>query len=226
MAVERRLTELVGPLGGKLHTGRSRNDQVATDVALYVRDRCAARRVALIAAADGAPGGARRAPRATGRCPATRISSAPSRSTSRTTCSRTCGCWTATRPGSPPPATPGRGAAAGLGRARRAQLGARPRGGRRRARLRLGGAQLDRRGLQPRLRARLPGGGVDLRDAPLAPGGGDRALVVERVRVLRAGRGLLLGLEHHAPEEEPRRRRAAARQGAAGRRPTSPPWPA
>jgi argininosuccinate lyase len=31
-AVERRLTELVGPVAGKLHTGRSRNDQVATDV--------------------------------------------------------------------------------------------------------------------------------------------------------------------------------------------------
>jgi argininosuccinate lyase len=38
MAVEQRLTEVIGPLGGKLHTGRSRNDQVATDVALYVRD--------------------------------------------------------------------------------------------------------------------------------------------------------------------------------------------
>ncbi|CAN5403536.1 argininosuccinate lyase [soil metagenome] len=38
MAVERRLTELIGPVGGKLHTGRSRNDQVATDLALYVRD--------------------------------------------------------------------------------------------------------------------------------------------------------------------------------------------
>jgi argininosuccinate lyase len=37
MAVERRLTELVGPLGGKLHTARSRNDQVATDVAMFVR---------------------------------------------------------------------------------------------------------------------------------------------------------------------------------------------
>ncbi len=37
MAVERRLTELIGPLGGKLHTGRSRNDQVATDLALFVR---------------------------------------------------------------------------------------------------------------------------------------------------------------------------------------------
>ena len=35
-ANERRLTELIGPLGGKLHTGRSRNDQVATDTRLYV----------------------------------------------------------------------------------------------------------------------------------------------------------------------------------------------
>lgn len=34
-ANERRLTELVGPLGGKLHTGRSRNDQVATDTRLW-----------------------------------------------------------------------------------------------------------------------------------------------------------------------------------------------
>src|SRR3954452_17163913 len=34
MAVERRVTELAGPVGGKLHAARSRNDQVATDVAL------------------------------------------------------------------------------------------------------------------------------------------------------------------------------------------------
>ncbi|MBH0181526.1 MAG: argininosuccinate lyase [Nitrospira sp.] len=39
MAIERRLTELIGPLGGKLHTGRSRNDQVALDIRLYLRDR-------------------------------------------------------------------------------------------------------------------------------------------------------------------------------------------
>jgi argininosuccinate lyase len=37
MAIERRLTELVGPAGAKLHTARSRNDQVATDVAMLVR---------------------------------------------------------------------------------------------------------------------------------------------------------------------------------------------
>ena len=40
MAVERRVTEIAGPVGGKLHTGRSRNDQVATDIAMYVRERC------------------------------------------------------------------------------------------------------------------------------------------------------------------------------------------
>ncbi len=37
MAIERRLTEIIGPLGGKLHTGRSRNDQVALDIRLYLR---------------------------------------------------------------------------------------------------------------------------------------------------------------------------------------------
>jgi argininosuccinate lyase len=36
-AVERRLNELVGDVAGKLHTGRSRNDQIATDVRLFVR---------------------------------------------------------------------------------------------------------------------------------------------------------------------------------------------
>ncbi|MDE3119213.1 MAG: argininosuccinate lyase [Nitrospirota bacterium] len=37
MAIERRLTELIGSVGGKLHTGRSRNDQVALDLRLYLR---------------------------------------------------------------------------------------------------------------------------------------------------------------------------------------------
>jgi argininosuccinate lyase len=37
-ANERRLTEIVGAVGGKLHTGRSRNDQIATDVRLWLRD--------------------------------------------------------------------------------------------------------------------------------------------------------------------------------------------
>ena len=37
MNIESRLTEICGPVGGKLHTGRSRNDQVATDLRLWVR---------------------------------------------------------------------------------------------------------------------------------------------------------------------------------------------
>ena len=39
-AVERRLTELAGEVGKKLHTGRSRNDQVATDFLLWMRGAC------------------------------------------------------------------------------------------------------------------------------------------------------------------------------------------
>ena len=90
------------------------------------------------------------------------------------------------------------------------QLGSRPRRERRGARLRAPVAELDRRRLQPRLRARLPLRGDRLRDPPLAPGRGDRALVEQRVRLLRARRCLRLGLEPDAAEEEPRRGRAAA----------------
>ena len=39
--IESRLTELIGPVAGKLHTARSRNDQVSTDFRLYVRDEIA-----------------------------------------------------------------------------------------------------------------------------------------------------------------------------------------
>jgi argininosuccinate lyase len=39
MAIERRLTELAGPVGGRLHTARSRNDQVVTDLTMYTRER-------------------------------------------------------------------------------------------------------------------------------------------------------------------------------------------
>src|SRR3546814_4408660 len=38
MHVEARLAELIGPAAGRLHTARSRNDQVATDFRLWVRD--------------------------------------------------------------------------------------------------------------------------------------------------------------------------------------------
>ena len=50
MHVEHRLAELIGPAAGRLHTARSRNDQVATDFRLWVRDA--------IDAADAGPRGA------------------------------------------------------------------------------------------------------------------------------------------------------------------------
>jgi argininosuccinate lyase len=59
MAIERLLGEEIGPLAGKLHTGRSRNDQVATDVAMVVQvhslqaiDLCGAAMEQLLALAE------------------------------------------------------------------------------------------------------------------------------------------------------------------------------
>ncbi len=52
MNIEARLIELIGETGKKLHTGRSRNDQVATDVRLYLRDTIAEIRSELIRLQD------------------------------------------------------------------------------------------------------------------------------------------------------------------------------
>ncbi|RFA27210.1 argininosuccinate lyase [Alkalilimnicola ehrlichii] len=48
MNIEKRLTDRIGDAGKKLHTGRSRNDQVATDIRLYLRDSIALIRQELI----------------------------------------------------------------------------------------------------------------------------------------------------------------------------------
>ena len=107
MAIERRVTELAGPVGGKLHTARSRNDQVATDVAMFVRAHAAraagARSRDLMAACSTPPRST-----STGRCPATPTCSARSPSTSRTTCSPTSGCSPATASALPSRCAPGR----------------------------------------------------------------------------------------------------------------------
>jgi argininosuccinate lyase len=47
MAIERRVTEIAGPVGGKLHTARSRNDQVVTDLVMYTRAQAAATQAAI-----------------------------------------------------------------------------------------------------------------------------------------------------------------------------------
>jgi argininosuccinate lyase len=49
MAVERRLTDIAGPVAGRLHTARSRNDQVVTDLLMYTRERSSDARTALTA---------------------------------------------------------------------------------------------------------------------------------------------------------------------------------
>ncbi|MEE3327329.1 MAG: argininosuccinate lyase [Myxococcota bacterium] len=48
MNIEARLHEEIGPVAGRLHTGRSRNDQVATDLALYLKDACRAAQLGLL----------------------------------------------------------------------------------------------------------------------------------------------------------------------------------
>ena len=52
-AVERRTTEIAGDVGAKLHTGRSRNDQVATDLRLYVTRELAAVAREVVALQEG-----------------------------------------------------------------------------------------------------------------------------------------------------------------------------
>ena len=67
-AVERRVTELAGPAGAKLHTGRSRNDQVATDLRLWCKRELPVGRRAHRRPAGGAARAGPRA-RAASTCP-------------------------------------------------------------------------------------------------------------------------------------------------------------
>ena len=91
MAIEAELTRRVGDAGARLHTGRSRNDQVATDTRLYAKRRC--RRAH---GRQSWPCARRSSPRprrtSTSSCRATRTCSTPSRCCSRTICSPTCRC--------------------------------------------------------------------------------------------------------------------------------------
>ena len=100
MNVEMELTARIGAVAGKLHTGRSRNDQVATDLRLYLRRRIGDIEAALDRARAGAgePG---LTPIATRSCPATPTCSRPSRCSSPTTCWPTSRCSSATGVGSP-----------------------------------------------------------------------------------------------------------------------------
>lgn len=87
MFVEAELTKRVGDAGKKLHTARSRNDQVATDMRLYLRDE-SAEVVALIKSCSPRSWVRQRRPKTTS-CRATRICRGRSRYISHIICLRT-----------------------------------------------------------------------------------------------------------------------------------------
>ena len=217
MNVEARLREMVGVAAGRLHTGRSRNDQVATDLLLYLRERRGAAERGL---ARAAPGAGRTGPRAR-RHGAARLHPPPARATGAPgpPLARLRGDVGAGRRPLPGPARPAsrlRRWAPGRSRAPRSRSTARPRP--RRARLRGPRAQQHGRGRLARRRPRVSGSGGDRHGPPVAPGRGARALVHRGVRLRRAGRRLLDGLEPDAAEEEPGRAGARPRQDRPGDR--------
>ena len=216
--VERRLRELIGPVAGKLHTGRSRNDQVATDFRLWTKG-------AILALLGGVCGSERGAARCRGR--------ARRRGHARLHPSATGPAG----PARPPPAClrrdararrrpparrlpPDRRLAARRRRAGRRHLPDRPGDDRRRPRLRRGSAPTALDAVSDRdfvldvaLRLRHD------RRSPLAAERGDRPLVLGRVPLHRAGRRLRHRQLDHAAEEERRRGRAGAGQDGPRLRP-------
>ncbi len=191
MAVERRLTEIVGAVGGKLHTARSRNDQVATDMAMFTRAH-ALRAIQSLQDLQTVVLGVAEAHLDWAMPGYTHLQRAQPVYLSHHLLAYFW-MFAARRAALRGGARRDERAAAGRGRAGRRELPDRPPDGGRGPRLRGGRAELDRRGLQPRLRARLPGRGGHLRDPSLAPGRRDRAVVLGGVRLLRGGGRLGLG---------------------------------
>ncbi len=208
--IEMRLTALVGDAGKRLHTARSRNDQVATDMRLWLRDAIDALYAQLIAL--------RRALHA--------LATASCRDDHARIHASAGGAAGDVRPPSdgvrrdararhgalrrmPPPRQP---AAARQRGARGNELSDRPRAGRARARFRGAVPQFARRRRRSRLRDRIRGGGRAGDGASVAVRRGARAVVESALRLRHAGRSLLHRQLDHAAEEESGRSRAGARQ--------------
>ena len=208
MNIEARLTERIGEAGRRLHTARSRNDQVATDFRLWVRD-----------AIDGLDGAARRRDARAGR--SRRGARRRSDAGLHPSADRAAG---DVRPPSAglcrdagPRPRPARRLPAAAERVPAGQRGAgrhlvpdRPRDDRAGAGLRSADRQFARRRVGPRLRAGVPRRGGDLGDAPVALRRGDRDLVLRALAVHPA-----VGRVHHrqfdhAAEAQPGRGRTGA----------------
>ena len=180
MNVESRLAELIGPAAGRLHTARSRNDQVATDFRLWVRDTIDAIDAALAAfqralveqalehAGTVMPGFThlQTAQPVTFGHHLLAYVEMPARDRGRFADAR-----------KRLERMPARRRGAG-----RHLVSDRPRRDGEGARLRPADGQFARRGVRPRLRARNPVGGGDRRDAPVALRRGDRDLDLAAVR--------------------------------------------
>ena len=199
--LEAALAERIGPVAGRLHTGRSRNDQVATDLRLWTRRAIDRLDDALVGFERSLVGLAEREGEAVlpGHDPHPAGAAGPVR---------------------PPPARLRRDGRAGPGSPRRRaparqreparcrgaggrRVPARPRDDGARARVRRGDGQLARRRQRSRLRRRRAGGGRPWDGAPQPARGGDHVVVEPAVRV-RAGRRRVLDRQlDHAQQEEP-----------------------
>ena len=199
-----------GPVGGKVHTGRSRNDQVALDLQLYLRNAVSGHQARVAAAHGGSARPGREARRR--HLPGLHASAAG-----------------ATGRGRPPSARLLLRPAARLGAARRLardlvdaarrrgagrrQLPPRPGhgGGGARASPTVAPNAMDAVAARDTAFAYLAHRG-ELRADALAAGGGAGALEHPGVRAGRAARVVDVGVEHHAAEAQPGRRRAGAGQ--------------
>ena len=208
--IERLLTERLGGLGGKLRAGRSRNDQAANDLKLYLRDEARHLALNVLALQDAIAGqaraawrdaGARLHPSAAGPAGHLRASASrpcPGRSSATSTaCATGTGAAPARR--SAPPRWPARRSLSSPSFRRPSSATTRP------ARTR--STRSAAATMSPSSSSSPPCSRV----ASLAPRRGGLPMVVAPVRLGRARRRLFDRLLDHAAEEEPRHRRADAR---------------
>ena len=216
MNVESRLAELIGPAAGRLHTARSRNDQVATDFRLWVRDcdRRHRRGACRLSARAGREGARARRDRDAGLHPSADGAAGDLRPSSARLC----------RDGGARPRPLRRRAGAAQRKparrrgARRHVVSDRSRHDREGARLRPADGEFARRRRRPRFRAGDAVGLRHHRGASVAVRRGDRDLVVAAGRSGQALRQVHHRLVDHAAEAQSRRRRARARADRPHRR--------